>query len=320
MPDLSINRTVYTEGLTTTFDDVLNANEQELEDGIEELDANQAVIENELHGLGTILDPASAVVMQAGAGLSVQVLNQAFYVGGRRYAINEGIGHLIVSVPSVQTSHVYLDKDLNETVLDNATYPDPVAARPAGTWYVGECTTDAVGVTAVDDSAADNVQSASQTQTDLEALEADIGIPYDEVTLGTIQARLAAIEAGGGPVAADVKWGVLERTAVDATTIQQAIDAGDATTLAAALAANPAQVEQENWDEDAVNGLETVVRLTKSIAPEFAGSALGVNDRYRTVVLIPGIMGHLSLGDANGIIDEAASDMDVVDFTNHRLG
>ena len=317
MPDLTITRTPYAIGETTGLPAHLEANEQELETAIEALDTNQAVIEDELHGIGTVLDPASDTVMQAGSGLSVQVLNQAVYVDGRRCPIDEGPGWLVVSVPSVQTSHIYLDKDGAETVLDNATYPDPQAAKPAGTWYVGQCTTDATDVTAVDFSACDHIGSIAATQTLAEELQVDIGTPYDEGTLGTVKVRLAALE-GGGPGPA-VYWGALEETAIDPTTVQQAIDAGDAAALAVAVDQAAAVLESENWDEDAVNQLETTVRLVH-LAPEFAGSVLGVNDRYRQVILVPGIMGHLYTGDPNGLLDESVSDMTRVDYTNHRFG
>jgi len=371
MSDLTITRTPYAIGETTGLPAHLEANEQELETAIEALDTNQAVIEDELHGIGTVLDPASDTVMQAGSGLSVQVLNQAVYVDGRRYPIDEGPGWLVVSVPSVQTSHIYLDKDGAETVLDNATYPDPQAAKPAGTWYVGQCpidegpgwlvvsvpsvqtshiyldkdgaetvldnatypdpqaakpagtwyvgqcTTDATDVTAVDFSACDHIGSIAATQTLAEELQVDIGTPYDEGTLGTVKVRLAALE-GGGPGPA-VYWGALEETAIDPTTVQQAIDAGNAAALAVAVDQAAAVLESENWDEDAVNQLETTVRLVH-LAPEFAGSVLGVNDRYRQVVLVPGIMGHLYTGDPNGLLDESVSDMTRVDYTNHRFG
>jgi len=317
MPDLTITRTPYAIGETTGLPAHLEANEQELETAIEALDTNQAVIEDELHGIGTVLDPASDTVMQAGSGLSVQVLNQAVYVDGRRCPIDEGPGWLVVSVPSVQTSHIYLDKDGAETVLDNATYPDPQAAKPAGTWYVGQCTTDATDVTAVDFSACDHIGSIAATQTLAEELQVDIGTPYDEGTLGTVKVRLAALE-GGGPGPA-VYWGALEETAIDPTTVQQAIDAGNAAALAVAVDQAAAVLESENRDEDAVNQLETTVRLVH-LAPEFAGSVLGVNDRYRQVVLVPGIMGHLYTGDPNGLLDESVSDMTRVDYTNHRFG
>ena len=153
------------------------------------------------------------------------------------------------------------------------------------------------------------------------ATEGYIGADYfDGSPPASIDARIDALEAGGGGGGGPAYWGVLEEALGDTTTIRQAIEASSADTLAAALAGQAATFESENWDEDAVNTLETIARMVHFVGPEICASALGVNDRYRTVVLIPGIVGHLALGDPNGIIDEVNSSMEIVDFVNHRFG
>jgi len=311
MPDLTITRTPYAVGETTELPAHLEANEQALETAVENLDSYQAVIENELHGIGTVLDPATDTVLQAGAGLSVQVLNQSVYVDGRRYTIAEGPGWLVVAVPSVQTSHVYLDKANVETVLNAATNPDPQAAKPAGTWYVGQCTTDATDVTAVDYSACDTVQGLAGTQALALELQADIGTPYDQAVLGTVKVRLAVLE-GGGPGPA-VYWGGLEKTAINPTTIPEELQAWAALVLAAAVDQAAAVLESENWDENVVLVLNLTLLLAH-LAREFA------IDHYRAFFIVPGIVGHLFTGDPNGLLDESVSSMDRVSFSLHRFG
>lgn len=230
MPDLSITTTEYTIGLTETLPDVLNDNQDALkDDGILQLDTNQAAINAELHGTGTTLDPDSDTVVQAGSGLSVQVINQAVYVGGRRYEIDELAGWLIVPVTASITSDVYLTKANIPTTRDVATYPDPQASKPAGTWYVGRVTADSDSVTAVDFSACDRVESISGLATRVETLE---------TTATDHEGRIVTLEGGGGGGGASYAT-ALPVSPTDATDTKTYIDAGDAATLAAALAAIP---------------------------------------------------------------------------------
>lgn len=149
---------------------------------------------------------------------------------------------------------------------------------------------------------------------------------YDDPTslssyLAALVARIEVLEAGGGggggggtDYLTTVPHSPIDPTMSDVW-VQGLVNTGDAATLAAALAADGAAttLEQENWDVDAVQQMRTKVDLC-NVYPEMG------EDLWRAYVLKPGLVGHLYLGDPDGIIDEEHSDMEAVDFTNHRIG
>jgi len=283
-------------------------------------------------GIIAIPDETSWQV-SAGSGLLVNV------AAGAGIALHSTYGHIFIKSAVANevedltddSSDNYIFAAIRIGVLDSREYQFAQfvvndSDTLDGALLLAKVTTASGSVTEIEDlrdywplqDALNDIVTLAGQVNDIEEV---IGYPWSVEELGTIKAWLQSFSGVEPGDPATVFWGPLHKTNVDETTIQEAIDAGDTATLATALAADeiPLQVEPENWDEDAVNQLETMIRLVH-LAPEFAGDANGVNDRYRQIVLVPGIMGHLVLEDANGIIDEVNSDMDVIDFDNHRFG
>jgi hypothetical protein len=258
--------TPFRHGDTTSVPDHLNSEFSAVGDAIAEVEQEFADGNLALHGTGTEL--AAGLALAIGTGLSVRILNEAFWLSGRRYEIDEAVGYLVSSLPLNSTRHLYMDASF--AITDYASRQTP---NPAGTWYMGTATTNASACTAVDDSNADRVANLAgmaarlvSAEADVDALQAAVGIPYSAVD--PLDDRVTALE-NAGPGGAAATWGAMAKAAGDPTTVDQEI--------AAAIAAIPAPTGGTGdgsttvslpWDIEAANQGRMLLKLTRTVDPE----------------------------------------------------
>jgi hypothetical protein len=290
--------TPFRHGDTTSVPDHLNSEFSAVGDAIAEVEQEFADGNLALHGTGTEL--AAGLALAIGTGLSVRILNEAFWLSGRRYEIDEAVGYLVSSLPLNSTRHLYMDASF--AITDYASRQTP---NPAGTWYMGTATTNASACTAVDDSNADRVANLAgmaarlvSAEADVDALQAAVGIPYSAVD--PLDDRVTALE-NAGPGGAAATWGAMAKAAGDPTTVDQEI--------AAAIAAIPASTGGGEtgtdtsvalpWDVDACNASRFLLKIVRSVDPQAA------EDAVDCVVIVNGVFGDGTDGSPNYV--DAAS-------------
>lgn len=194
----------------------LNTEFDGLGEGLETLDSAVATGFDALHGPGKELGGCGLTV---GTGLSCIIGTGFFWVAGRRVEIASAV---VVALPALLTSYVYLDADLTPS-----TYSSLQSPRPEGTWYVGNATTDASSCTAVDDSEADMVSSLTGLTSRVEDLEE--WQETAEATLEDHEGRITDLEGGGGGGGIGTIYAdPLARAADNAQTVGQKFAALDA--------------------------------------------------------------------------------------------
>lgn len=230
-----------------------NTEFQAVGDGVTAAETEFREATDALHGQGII----HGLTLSIGTGLTARVTAGGagvddYLLAGQLYPFTKSGGYDVVDLPASEVNYIYQDAAGDYTLYEDAK-PSP---EPEDAYCLGQATTDGSACTAVDQTEADYVSSVAGTAGDIAALKTAVGIPY--VPLVNLDDRVATLEAapGGGTPA---YWRGLQKTAGDATTIEQEIETRALADIAAALADLPsggatgANVLVEQWDVDANN-------------------------------------------------------------------
>ena len=204
----------------------------------------------EIHGAGvlegwTVTDSGGLTVdIAAGAG---NIYHTSLgHVFAKTYAteiLSEGI-------EDETTNYLFVGLVIGESVEEPDTRRDALpqflvgpGETMDGGLLLAEIVTAGGAITSITDRRtllriADLEERMTAAETDVEELQAIIELPYDPAVLGSIKDRLADLEAGEGGGGASY-LSALPVSPVDPTDSKTYVDAGDAATLAEALAAIP---------------------------------------------------------------------------------
>lgn len=210
-----------------------------------------------LHGTGCV----SGLVLSPGSGLSANLSDGAYLLGGRYYLQGTQIGYEVIALPANQTSYIYMDAAGSFVCCAAQQTPDPT-----GTWYVGSATTGASVCLSVSQVGCDRVLNPAGLQGELtaiadevSALDSAIGIPYTGSV--SLQARVTTLEGGGDGGSQVVYWGALQKANGDPTTVDQEI-ASKIAALPSAGGSGSGVAVSKQWDVDAVNQSKHLLRYT----------------------------------------------------------